>query len=218
MLQTVSRWHRPLICCVLLLFAGACQPTSSTAGARLPASVEQPARAVALDGEIPRPSTDLIDTDGAPFDLASATAGRPALVMLGYTSCPDICPVHLSTIARALDELGLRAGRDLDVVFVGVDPSRDTPARIEEFIDHFDPDFLGATGDAAQLAALADDLGLPRPIAEDPGDGTWYPVEHPAQVMVFGPDGPAEAQVPFGARAGLWVDLLPALIGGRTVT
>ncbi|WP_370328469.1 SCO family protein [Euzebya sp.] len=207
---------RLLAACALVLVLAACTPSSTTA--QLPQPIDTAGTGLArqaLAEPVPRPHTDLVGTDGEPFDLAEATAGKPALVFMGYTSCPDICPVHMAAIARALDETGLRAGRDLDVVFISVDPDRDSPEVLRTFLDAFDPGFTGATGSREALDALADDLGLPQAVLEgDPDSGEYYTVGHPGQVLAFGPDGPAEFQYPFGVRTSHWIADLPDLVEG----
>lgn len=201
---------------VVVALAAACTPSSTTA--RLPAEITPDAdgrAGVVLDPPVERPHTDLVATDGTPFDLAQATRGRPALVFMGYTSCPDICPVHLAAIARALDETGLRAGRDLDVVFITADPDRDSAEVVRDFLDNFDRDFLGAVGSSEQVAQAARALGLPEPVLEgDPDSGEFYTVGHGGQVLAFGADGPARLAYPFGVRTSHWVADLPRLVEG----
>lgn len=214
------RRHRPAACALALaLLLAGCAPTSTTA--QLPQQVDADADGVVgvpLPAPVPRPHTDLLDTQGEPFDLAEATAGRPLLLFMGYTSCPDICPVHLSAIARALDRTGLRAGDDLEVVFVTADPGRDTPSVIRDFLDAFDGRFLGATGTTEQIARLADDLGLPPPVLEgDPDSGEFYTVGHPGQVLAFTAEGPAMLEYPFGVRTSHWVAELPRFVDGTLI-
>lgn len=149
---------------VLALLVTGCSPSSTTA--RLPTSLEvgdDGLVAVPLAQPLDRPHTDLVGTDGRPFDLAEATAGHPALVFMGYTNCPDICPVHMAAVARSLDQVGLRAG------------------------DNFDTAFLGATGTADQLASTAQQLGLPVVSAMDPDADGAYTVNHPGQIIAFEP-------------------------------
>jgi protein SCO1/2 len=103
-----------------------------------------------LDPAPARPSTDLVDTSGAPFDLRSATAGQLTLVFFGYTNCPDICSIQMATLKQSLDRVEVPA----KVVFITTDPQRDTPERLRSWLDSFDPSFIGLTGtpDAIQRA------------------------------------------------------------------
>ena len=83
-----------------------------------------------------------------------AFAGRPSLVFFGFTHCPDVCPTTLADAGRRLEALGSDADR-LAVLFVTVDPERDTPAQLAAYLEAFDPRITGLTGTPAQLAAMA---------------------------------------------------------------
>ena len=83
-----------------------------------------------------------------------AFAGRPLLVFFGFTHCPDVCPTALADAGRRLEALGSEAD-GLAVLFVTVDPERDTPAQLAAYLEAFDPRITGLTGTPAQLAAMA---------------------------------------------------------------
>jgi len=92
------------------------------------------------------PDVDLVDAHGSRFDL-DAFRGRFTLLYFGFTQCPDVCPITLKVLADARAKLNERAPQALpQVVFVSVDPERDTPAAIAEYLGHFDASFVGATG------------------------------------------------------------------------
>ena len=91
------------------------------------------------------PMDGLVWADGNPVDLG-AFSGDLVLVYFGYTYCPDVCPTTLTQVARALDELGDDAER-VHVMMISVDPERDEPAALGDYVRAFDPDFLGATGE-----------------------------------------------------------------------
>jgi protein SCO1 len=93
----------------------------------------------------------LVDTQGRPATLA-AYRGRPVLVFFGYTSCPDVCPLTLDRLARAVRELGDDAG-GAHILFVTVDPKRDTPDVLRRYASRFGPGVTALTGDSAALAA-----------------------------------------------------------------
>jgi protein SCO1/2 len=138
--------------------------------------------------------------------------GRPTLLFFGYTNCPDICPVHLATLTSAMQES--RVGHDrVQVVFVTVDPERDTPARIDEFLAHFDRRILGLTGDAATIERALAELDLP-PASVDGDDprGRGDLIGHPAQIIGFDAEGRARRVWPFGARRSDWVVDLPRIV------
>ena len=128
----------PLRVRVALLVAAAalsaCAPTSTTAvtdeGEVLGAvqRADDDLHAWVIEDTRRLPDITLTDTDGAPFNLRDDTAGTPTLLFFGYTSCPDVCPVHLATIAAALERPGApELGRDLQMVFVSVDPGATHP-------------------------------------------------------------------------------------------
>lgn len=146
-----------------------------------------PATAVATVLDAPRvlPSVAMIDGDGESFTL-SALAGRPVLVFFGFTHCPDICPITLAVLAQAMDSL-----RDEQpapaVLFVSIDPGRDTPALIKAYVEAFDTDFIGATADEATLAPLIAALSV-SVHKERLGDAV-YNVVHNGTVYVLDADG-----------------------------
>lgn len=158
------------------------------------------------------PDVVLRATDGRPVDLATEFLGDPTLLFFGYTSCPDICPVHLATIASAMRASGIDHD-DIDVVFVTVDPERDTPERIDDFLANFDRRMIGLTGDIADIEAALAALDLPAAVStgEDPRGGGDL-IGHPAQVIGFDAQGRARRVWPFGARRADWVVDLPRII------
>jgi protein SCO1/2 len=99
------------------------------------------------------PNCELIDQWGKPF-TAAALVGRPYAIFFGFTHCPDVCPTTLMTITNALERLGADADR-LSIVFVSVDPQRDTPKQLRQYLAAFDGRIIGLTGTEAQIAAAA---------------------------------------------------------------
>jgi protein SCO1/2 len=154
-----------------------------------------------------RPSTDLIDTSGAPFDLASATAGQLTLVFFGYTSCPDICSIQMATLQQSLARVEVPA----KVVFITTDPERDTPERLRSWLDSFDPSFIGATGTPDAIERAQQDMGVTVAVAAAPEDDGEYTVGHSSAVYVFTPDDLAHLAYPAGTRQENWVDDLPRI-------
>jgi protein SCO1 len=197
----------------LAVVLAACGPASSTSIASQGLS-RQPDGWRGLPIELDRslPDVTLLDTDGAPVPLAERFLGDPTLLFFGYTSCPDICPIHLATIASAMDATNTTY-EQLDVVFVSVDPERDTPERIDEFLANFDREIVGLHGDLATIEEALSQLDLPGPIVEgaDPrGEGDL--IGHPAQVIGFDAEGRAQRVWPFGARRSDWVADLPRIV------
>jgi len=123
--------------------------------------------------------------DGKPFDLESLK-GRWTFVYFGYTYCPDVCPTTLAELARAkklLDSAGVPA----QYVFVSVDPQRDTPKRLAQYVAFFDPGFVGATGTDEALTALTRQVGVAYSFPEGT-KGATYAVDHTSIVALFDPD------------------------------
>src|SRR5690606_15315293 len=153
-----------------------------------------------LHDPAPRPDFPLTDTTGATYDFQAETAGRLTLLFFGYTSCPDICPIHMATLSAALEQPGMP---DPIVVFVTTDPVRDTPERLRSWLDNFGTDFVGLTGTPDQLAAAEDAAGVARSLVA-PTDGTTgadadeYEVGHAAQIIAYTPDDLTHVQYPFG--------------------
>jgi protein SCO1 len=113
---------------------------------------------ILLDEPYAVPGVELTDTDGKPFDLAAQP--RRTLVFFGYTNCPDICQVVMSTIAAAKARLTAAEQEQVEVAFVTTDPARDTRAALRTYLDRFDPEFVGVTGQLARIDALAQPMDI----------------------------------------------------------
>lgn len=155
----------------------------------------------AIETPTEKPSFTLTDTSGESYDFASETEGRLTLLYFGYLNCPDICPVHLAQIAEVFARIP-DVARDAVVVFVSVDPGRDSPEEIREFLDNFDPRFVGLTGTDEELVTAQRVVGLPPAVTV--GDGEDYTVDHAGWVIAYGPDGLNHAIYPFGTRQSEW--------------
>lgn len=156
----------------------------------------------------PRPSFTLTTTEGESFDFEAETRGRLTLLFFGYTSCPDICPIHLATLAGALDQL---SSLDPVVVFVGVDWARDTPEAVREYLDRFDPRFIGLVGTREELEAAQVAAGVPVAIVEEADASGDYLVGHAGQILAYTADDLNHVVYPFGVRRQDWVHDLPIL-------
>jgi protein SCO1/2 len=138
----------------------------------------------------PRPSAiggpfQLIDQNGKPI-TDQDLKGRPFLVFFGYTHCPDICPTTLFEIAEVLRALGPDSGRATSL-FITVDPERDTPAAIKDYLSSFGPLMRGATGDAAAIAAVEKTYRVyAKKVPTEKGD---YSYDHTALVYLMDKQG-----------------------------
>jgi protein SCO1/2 len=131
--------------------------------------------------------------DGGSFRL-SQMRGQVVLLFFGYTSCPDICPTTLAELNQAMGKLGADADK-VQVVFVSVDPARDTPERVQEYVNHFNPGFIGLSGSEAELAGVWRDYGVFREIVEGTS-ALGYIVNHTARVTLI--DGNGNMRISFG--------------------
>ena len=155
---------------------------------------------------------------GGPFALTDQTGrrvtdadfrGRWLLVYFGYTTCPDVCPTELQTIARALDALGPK-GEAVTPVFVTIDPDRDTPSVLAAYIAQFSDRMVGLTGSAQEIARIAREYRVYYAKAPARNNET-YLVDHSSFVYLMDPDGRLRGLF----RPDTTADALAADIGRR---
>ncbi|GLR71401.1 SCO family protein [Agaribacter marinus] len=116
-------------------------------------------------------------------------AGKWTLAFVGYTFCPDICPVTLAEINKVYPDLKqVAAESPLQVWFLSVDPKRDTLERLNEYVSYFNPEFIASTGEHAQLFPLVRSMGMMYSIAGATDDPN-YLVDHSASIVVINPNG-----------------------------
>jgi len=139
------------------------------------------------------PEIELTRANGANFRLSEAR-GEVVALFFGYTSCPDICPTTMAELNQALQKLGDKAGQ-VQVLFVTVDPERDTPQRVQEYVNHFNTDFIGLSGSEAELANVWNQYGVFREIV-DGTSAAGYLVNHTARVTLIDQQG--NLRVSFG--------------------
>lgn len=113
-----------------------------------------------LDPPFEVASTPLTDTDGEPFSLTEDTTKPLTLVFFGYTHCPDICQTVMSSLATAMTRLDAEDRERVGVVFVTTDPARDTADVLKRYLEHFDPTFVGLTGELDTIVDVAKPLGV----------------------------------------------------------
>jgi protein SCO1/2 len=139
------------------------------------------------------PEFALTRSGGTGFRLSEAR-GKVVALFFGYTSCPDICPTTLAELNQALEELG-ESGDQVQVLFVTVDPERDTPERVQEYVNHFNASFIGLSGSEAELAGVWNDYGVFRQVVES-SSAAGYLVDHTARVTLIDQQG--NLRVSFG--------------------
>ena len=113
--------------------------------------------------------------------------GKVVIVFFGYTHCPDVCPTTLTELALLIKQLG-KSGEQVQVLFVTVDPSRDTPRLLAQYVPAFNPGFLGLYGDEATTAKIAKDFHIFYQ-KQASADGKRYTVDHTAGTYVFDRSG-----------------------------
>jgi protein SCO1 len=145
------------------------------------------------------PSFQLDGSDGSDISL-NEYRGKVVAVAFGFSHCPRVCPVTLARLSEVAQKLG-DAAKDLQVVFITVDPERDSPARLREFLDYFNPAFRGATGKPEQLSAVEKEYGViaERVASQDAKLG--YEVHHSSSIFLIDRAGKLRVLVPFGRPA-----------------
>lgn len=196
-----SKGH-PRLTLLFLLIAGAAIAAGLWFGAATFRGLSKPQPLVLGQGTLlaqPRPLAEfaLTDQDGRPFSLESLR-GVWTFLSIGYTHCPDVCPMTLATfdaIDRQIGQSGdqfataPRGGLRPRFLFVSVDPERDTPERLAQYVRYFNPAFLGATGEEPELRAFAAQLGLLFARVEGQDTAMGYLMDHSASILLVDPQG-----------------------------
>ena len=185
----------PVLCACLLL--------STAAKARdadvLKAGVFNPPREA--------PEFSVRGSDGAPLTL-SHYRGKVVVLGFGYTSCPNVCPATLAVLALAHRKLGA-LGSQVQVIYLTVDPERDSAERLKQYLTAFDPSFVGGTGTPAQMAAVRSSYGV---TAERVGTGADYGIAHSSFIYLITREGKLQALMPFGHKAEDYVHDISMLL------
>lgn len=140
------------------------------------------------------PEIELARAGGTPFRL-SEMHGKVVALFFGYTSCPDVCPTTMAELKQALEKLGPKADQ-VQVLFVTVDPQRDTPERVQEYVNHFNPNFIGLSGSEPALAKVWNEYGVFRQVAAG-ASAAGYIVDHTARVTLIDQQGNLRVSFPF---------------------
>ena len=133
------------------------------------------------------PAVELVDHRERPW-TPDELRGNWSLMFFGYTHCPDICPLALQTLAdtlRGIDDADVREA--VDVYFVSVDPERDTPARLAEYVAYFDPQFVGLTAPLDRLRVLTRSLGIAHDFRNKTDGAERYDVDHSSAIVLINP-------------------------------
>jgi len=191
------RSNRALALLLLLPFLAAAGSAADDAG--LKAGVFNPPRAA--------PDFSLSGSDGAELKL-SRYRGKVVILGFGFSSCPDVCPTTLSTLAQARKKLGAEAS-DLQVVYITVDPERDDANRLRTYLAAFDPTFIGGTGSPEQLTAVREEYGI---AATRTSLGASYGFSHSSYTYLIDRAGDLRALMPYGHSPDDYVHDVKALL------
>ena len=156
------------------------------------------------------PDFELTQANGSGFQL-SEQRGKIVMLFFGYTSCPDVCPITMAELNQALEKLDDQAAQ-VQVLLVTVDPQRDTPERVQEYVDHFNPNFIGLSGSEAELAKVWNDYGVFREVVEGTS-AAGYLVNHTARVTMIDQQGNLRVSFPFDTPLEDIVHDLELLLG-----
>lgn len=150
-----------------------------------------------LDPPSPAPEVELTDASGSPFRLSEQRGGI-TLLFFGFTNCPDVCPTALADMAAARRKLGGDAEK-IRVIFITVDPARDTPDRLSRYVTAFDPSFTALTGSEEALQAIYKAYGVAAIKRELPNSALGYTMDHTASVYVIDQKGQWRAMLSHGS-------------------
>lgn len=181
--------------------------------------------ALAGCGGPPRPAFKATDVTGADFGRKLALTdhhgklrtlddfkGKVIVVFFGYTQCPDVCPTTMSTLKEVREKLG-DDGKRLQVLFVSVDPERDTEQVLANYVPSFDPDFLGLRGSLEETAAAAKEFKVF--YSKNPGKTpTSYTIDHSAGVFIFDTQGRLRLFGAHGYTVEAYLNDIRALLAG----
>ena len=168
----------------LLVLLAACGGSTDTANRGFVESNPDGMHGAVLTEQYVAPDVTLTATDGSDFSFTEDTTKPVTLVFFGYTHCPDICHIVMADIASALTRLEPEQRAEVDVLLVTSDPARDDPATLREYLDRFDPEFEGLTGDLDTIVALAEELGVQVEKGRRLPSG-GYEVNHGTQIVAI---------------------------------
>jgi len=141
-----------------------------------------------ISGLMPDLAFELTGESGETI-TASRVEGHTTLLFFGYTSCPDICPVVMGKLAAVMQRLPTSVAEQVRILFVSVDPDRDSPKQLRQYTDAFGARFIGATGTQEQLGALSKRYRVTYSYGSKKGEAENYLVSHSSAVFVFDDQG-----------------------------
>ena len=200
--RTAFRWLLVFIVAALAVFIAGCNRAGDAAAPGF--------RGIDLTGAPYGRDFRLTDADGRERTLADYQ-GKAVLMYFGFVQCPDVCPTALIRAAKVKQMLGAD-GDKLQAVFVSLDPERDTPEVLKAYLANFDESFVGLSGTADEIAAVAKDFKIFFKKVPGKVDGT-YTLDHSAGTYLFDPQGRLRVYERYGAGPQLLTQDVKALLG-----
>ncbi len=157
----------------------------------------------------------LTRTDGTQLSL-DMLRGKIVVLAFGYTSCPDVCPTTLSSVSALMRALGARAEQVVPL-FVSVDPRRDTPEKLRDYVKYFNHAIIGLTGTEPQLRSLAEQYGTYFRYEGDMSAGR-YEVDHSANIFIIDRNGQLARIIPFGMPTSQLIESVQDVLAEKTDT
>lgn len=158
--------------------------------------------------------------DGGNFTLQSVEGKKQlsdysdklVMIYFGYTFCPDVCPTNLSSLAAAYQSLTIEQQQKIQILFISVDPERDTVKRLQEYVNYFEADIVGLTDTPEVLSNLARQYGVVYAKVETGDNNNRYAVDHSAYTYLIAPQGKLKQQLPHATTPQQFIDaMLPYL-------
>jgi protein SCO1/2 len=159
-----------------------------------------------------KPAFTLTDTSGRSYNLTAATRGQLTYLYFGYTHCPNACPATMSDITAALRLEPAAIRRRVTVVFVTVDPRRDTLAVLRTWLDHYSATYVGLRGSPAEIAAAETAAGVP-PAPTETHTSANYSVPHSSILFAYSPDNRSHVIYSQGFTPAEYAHDIPLLLG-----
>ena len=171
-----------------------------------PPQAEQGPRSGTFEPSRGAPAFSLDGSNGKKLSLRDYL-GKVVILQFGYTSCEEVCPVTLARLTEVYKKLG-SAARDVQLIFVTVDPKRDSPERLREYLAAFNPSFLGATGTPDELAAVRKTYGVVAEQVVSRNQALGYEVNHSSSLYLVDRQGKSAGWCPSVLQVTTWFTIL----------
>lgn len=165
---------------------------------------QQPHNTLSPIAQAPKGGNFILQSDNGPVQL-SDFKGKWVYLYFGYTFCPDICPTNLGNLSVAYHQLTDQEKSKIQLLFVSVDPDRDTPSRLAEYSNYFEMNLIGITGSPEDIKKISHNYGAVFISHKKSADDKYYPVDHSAFTYVINPEGKLVGQLPHGTGPEMFI-------------